>query len=184
MKGGEACPFPSQDQETVMTTATEATATQYLTFNLGEEVFALDIGQVKEVLDFATATRIPRTPDFVRGVINLRGIVVPVVDLRLKFGMSKTEQTVSTCVIITEIVVDGEPTVVGALADSVLEVIDLDAGQIEPAPRLGTRLNSEFISGMSKQHDRFIILLDIDRIFTSDEIAAIAPVENGIGVAQ
>lgn len=158
-----------------MTTATEATATQYLTFNLGEEVFALDIGQVKEVLDFTTATRVPRTPDFMRGVINLRGAVVPVVDLRLKFGMSKTEQTVSTCVIITEIVVDRERTVVGALADSVLEVIDLDAGQIEPAPRLGTRLNTDFLKGIGKHNEQFMLILDINQVFSADELARVTP---------
>src|SRR5512136_522297 len=101
--------------------------TQYLTFKLDEEVFALDIGKVREVLDFTTVTKVPRTPEFMRGVINLRGSVVPVVDLRLKFGMAVTEKTVNTCVIITEINVDEETTLVGALADSVQEVIDLGA---------------------------------------------------------
>src|SRR5574340_906105 len=102
--------------------------TQYLTFKLEDEVFALDIAKVREVLDFTEVTKIPRTPDFMKGVINLRGSVVPVVDMRLKFGMSATEKTVNTCVIITEVTVDGDTTILGALADSVQEVLDLDEG--------------------------------------------------------
>jgi purine-binding chemotaxis protein CheW len=158
-----------------MSSAAVFEMTQYLTFRLGEEVFALDIAQVKEVLDFTTATRVPRTPDFMRGVINLRGTVVPVVDLRLKFGMSRTEQTVNTCVIITEITVDGERTIVGALADSVQEVMDLDAGQIEPAPRLGTRLNTDFLKGIGKHGGQFVMILDINRVFLADELSRVTP---------
>lgn len=144
---------------------------QYLTFKLEDEVFALDISQVREVLDFTTVTKVPRTPEFMRGVINLRGSVVPVVDMRLKFGMSRTEQTVNTCIIIVEISLDNERLILGALADSVQEVIELEPGQIEPAPRIGTRLNTEFIKGMGKRDDQFIIILDIDKIFSIDEIA-------------
>src|SRR5574341_723135 len=139
-----------------MSTATITGTTQYLTYRLGEEVFALDIGKVREVLDFTTVTKVPRTPEFMRGVINLRGSVVPVVDLRLKFGMSKTENTVNTCVIIVEVTVDEETTVLGALADSVQEVLDLEPGHIEPAPKIGTRLNTEFIRGMGKREGSFI----------------------------
>ncbi|MFO0752223.1 MAG: chemotaxis protein CheW [Thermodesulfovibrionales bacterium] len=146
-------------------------ATQYLTFKLEEEVFALDIAQVREVLDFSTITKVPRTPDFMRGVINLRGSVVPVVDMRLKFGMTKTEKTVNTCIIIVEIALDGDTTVLGALADSVQEVIELEPGQIEPPPRIGTRLKTEFIRGMGKRDDTFIIILDIDKVFSADELS-------------
>ena len=156
-----------------MAGATILETTQYLTFRLGGEVYALDIGKVREVLDFTTATKVPRTPDFMRGVINLRGSVVPVVDLRLKFGMSATEKTVNTCVIITEVTVDGDTTVLGALADSVQEVIDLLPSDISPAPKIGTRLRTEFIRGMGKRDDRFIIILDIDRVFSSDELALV-----------
>ena len=147
--------------------------TQYLTFKLDEEVFALDITKVREVLDFTTITKVPRTPEFMRGVINLRGSVVPVVDLRLKFGMSKTEKTVNTCIIIVEVAVDGETTVLGALADSVQEVMDLEPDQIEPAPKIGTRLNTEFIKGMGKRDDNFIIILDIDKVFSTEELALV-----------
>jgi purine-binding chemotaxis protein CheW len=150
-----------------------AEMTQYLTFKLSDEVFALDIAKVREVLDFTTVTRVPRTPGFMRGVINLRGSVVPVVDLRLKFGMPKTENGVNTCVIITEVTVDGDTTVLGALADSVQEVLDLEPANIAPAPRIGAKLRTDFIKGMGKRDDRFIIILDVDRVFSSDELSSL-----------
>ncbi len=162
--------------EGAMSAATITETTQYLTFKLEDEVFALDISKVREVLDFTTVTKVPRTPDFMRGVINLRGSVVPVVDMRLKFGMSATGQTVNTCIIIVEINLDGERLVLGALADSVQEVIELEPGQIEPPPRLGTRLNTEFIRGMGKRDEQFIIILEIDRIFSTDELSIVSGV--------
>ena len=145
--------------------------TQFLTFKLGDEVFALDIGKVREVLDFTTVTKVPQTPGFMRGVINLRGNVVPVMDMRLKFGLSKTEKTVNTCVIITEIEVDSEKTIVGAMADSVQEVLDLEPGQIEPPPRIGVKLNTEFLHGMGKHGEKFIMILNIDKIFQANEMS-------------
>jgi purine-binding chemotaxis protein CheW len=147
--------------------------TQYLTFKLGDEVFALDIAKVREVLDFTAVTKVPRTPEFMRGVINLRGNVVPVVDMRLKFGMTKTEKTVNTCIIIVEISLDGDTTVLGALADSVQEVIDLESDKIGPAPKIGTRLKTDFIKGMGKRSDEFIIILDIDKVFSVDELSLV-----------
>jgi purine-binding chemotaxis protein CheW len=105
-----------------------------------------------------------------RGVINLRGSVVPVIDMRLKFGMPATEKTVNTCIIIVEISLDGETTVLGALADSVQEVMDLEPDQIEPAPKIGTKLKTDFIRGMGKRDTNFIMILDIDKVFTSDEL--------------
>jgi len=115
---------------------------------------------------------VPRTLAFMRGVINLRGSVVPVADLRLKSGMSGTENSVNTCIIITEVTVDGDTMVLGVLADSVQEVLDLEQGSIAPAPRIGTKLKAEFIKGMGKRDDRFLIILDIDKVFSSDEPAA------------
>ncbi len=156
-----------------MSVATIEGTTQYLTYKLGEEVFALDIGKVREVLDFTTVTKVPRTPEFMRGVINLRGSVVPVADLRLKFGMKKTEKTVETCVIITEVTVDGFTTILGCMADSVQEVLDLEVGQIEPAPKIGTKLRTEFIRGMGKHNERFIIILDIEKVFSFDDLEAV-----------
>jgi purine-binding chemotaxis protein CheW len=156
-----------------MSAAETTGTTQYLTYKLADEVFALDIGKVREVLDFSEITQVPRMPDYMRGVINLRGSVVPVVDLRRKFGMSTTEKTVNTCVIIAEVNVEGTTTVLGALADSVQEVLDLEPNQIEPAPRIGTKLRAEFIRGMGKHNNRFIIILDIDKVFSVDEVAAV-----------
>jgi len=156
-----------------MSTAGIIETTQYLTFKLEDEVFALDISKVREVLDFTTITKVPRTPEFMRGVINLRGSVVPVVDLRLKFGMSKTEKTVNTCIIITEVTVDGDTTILGTLADSVQEVMILEPDNIEPAPKIGTKLNVEFIKGMGKQGEHFTIIIDIDKIFSTEELALV-----------
>jgi len=159
--------------------------TQYLTFKLDEEIFALDIAKVREVLDYTTITKVPRTPEFMRGVINLRGSVVPVVDMRLKFGMTKTDKTVNTCIIIVEITLVGETVVLGALADAVHEVIELEPEQIEPAPKIGTRLKTDFIRGMGRRNDAFIILLDIDKVFSSDELSLVQDAEKfgvqGIG---
>ncbi len=143
---------------------------QYLTFKLADEVFALDVAKVREILEQSSITKVPQTPDFMRGVINLRGSVVPVIDMRLKFGMSATEQTVNTCIIVAEVQMDDEIIVLGALADSVQEVIEMEPQQIEAAPHIGTRLNTDFIKGMGKHDGRFVIILDIDKIFTSEEL--------------
>ena len=148
-------------------------AGQFLTFTLDNDNFALEIDQVREVLDYAPITKVPRMPDFLRGVINLRGNVVPVIDLRLKLEMGAVEETVDTCIIIAEIMIDDELTQVGALADSVREVISLYPDQISPPPRLGTRLRSEFIKGMGRQDEKFLIVLDIDRIFSEEELAIV-----------
>ena len=143
---------------------------QHLTFKLKKEVFAFEIAKVREVIDFSTVTHIPGTPDFMRGVINLRGNVVPVIDLQMKFGMGRTEKTINTCVIIVEVPIDHEVTQVGALADSVKEVVDLEKGDIEPPPRIGMTMDGKFIKGMGKHNEEFIIILDIEKIFTTDEI--------------
>ncbi len=147
--------------------------TQYLTFKLDDELYALDISKVQTVLDFERLTKVPRTPDFMRGVINLRGSVVPIIDMRLKFRMSQTEKTVDSCIIIAEIDMDNEVTVLGMLADSVQEVITLEPEHIEPAPKIGTRLNTDFIKGMGKQKEEFLMILDLDKVFSFDEIDVI-----------
>lgn len=146
---------------------------QFLTFTLDEDLFALNIGSVREILDDTNITRIPRTPEFMRGVINLRGHAVPVVDLRLKFGMSKTTMTVNTCVIITEVQIEGDAAVVGALADSVQEVVEIPPSQIDPPPRMGASIDTRFIRGMGKRNDQFIIILDINQVFSSEELAVV-----------
>ncbi len=142
----------------------------YLTFKLDNELFTVDVAKVREVLDYTTITKIPKTPEYMRGVINLRGSVVPVIDLRLKFGMSKTETTINTCIIVLEILLDSELLVLGALADSVQEVFELEPDQIEPAPKLGTRFRAEFLKGMGKRDDNFLMILDIDKVFSAEEL--------------
>lgn len=146
---------------------------QFLTFTLGREIFALDIGTVREVLELTSITKIPRTPGFMRGVINLRGHAVPVVDMRRKLGMSQGEDTVDTCIIIVEIEFDGELTVMGALVDSVREVFEMMPESIEPAPKMGAAVNAEYIRGMGRQEERFIIILDINKIFSAQELALV-----------
>ncbi len=157
-----------------MSDKSESGSRQYLTFTLAEETYALDIDKVREILDWTPVTRMPSCPDFMRGVINVRGGVVPVIDLRVKFGMEASSKTVDSCIVITEISQGEESVVLGALADSVQEVIDLDPGAIEPAPRIGTRLNTDFIHGMGKRDDEFIIILDIDRVFSDEELSVVA----------
>lgn len=147
-------------------------ANQYLTFTLGEETFALDIASVREVLEYTPITKVPRTHEHIRGVINLRGRAVPVVDMRLKFGMSENVRTVDTCIIIVELTIDGEETLLGALADSVKEVMDILPADIEPAPKMGTSIRAEFIQGIGKRGDAFIIVLGIDKVFSGDDMVA------------
>lgn len=154
-----------------MTVAGITETHQYLTFKLGSEVFATEVAKVREVLDLTTITEIPRTPDFMRGVINLRGSVVPVVDFRLCFGMSRTESTRNTCIVVVEVLLDNESTVIGALADSVEEVVDLEPSQIQPPPRIGSRIHTDFIKGMGARDSEFIVILDIDRVFSTEEVS-------------
>ena len=153
-----------------MSVAEMIDTTQFLTFGLGDDIFALDVIKAKEVLDFSEVTQVPQTPDYMLGVINLRGSVVPVIDMRRKFNMEVADRTRNSCIVVVEVDVDGEPVTVGALADSVREVIDLLPSQIEPPPRIGTRLNTEFIKGMGNLDDRFVIILDIDKVFSIDDL--------------
>jgi purine-binding chemotaxis protein CheW len=156
----------------------EAASQQFLSFALGDEVFAVNVLQVREILDVINITRVPQMPDYLLGVINLRGSVVPVVDLRCKFGMEKRALNQENCIVVLEVDFDGERVVIGALTDAVREVLDLAAEQIEPPPRMGMKLKSEFIRAMGKQGESFIIILDIDKIFSSDELCTINSAEN------
>ncbi len=158
--------------------------TQYLTFKLEDEIFALGISQVREVLDFTTVTKIPDMPEFMLGVINLRGSVVPVVDMRVKFGLPKAETMLNTCIIIVEIELEGEMIMLGALADSVQEVLDMDPDQVEPPPRIGTRLKSRFIRGMGKRDNQFVIILDVNKVFSPDELAMTQDAGNELAAAS
>ena len=146
---------------------------QYLTFKLGDELFGVDVSKAREVLDYSEVTHVPQMPGYMLGVINLRGSVVPVINLRKKFGMADSEQTIDTCIIVIEIEIDGDVIVVGTMVDAVQEVLDLTEAQIEPPPRLGTKLNTEFIKGMGNIEDQFLIILDIDRVFTAEELSVL-----------
>lgn len=145
---------------------------QYLTFKLEDDAYALGVSDVREVLELELnhITKIPRTPDYLRGVINVRGSVVPVIDMRIKFNMEKEEATIDTCIIVIEVLLNRKTTVLGILADSVQEVIDLAPEQIEAAPEIGNQLNTEFIAGIGKKDNRFIIILEIGKILTSEEL--------------
>ena len=143
---------------------------QYLTFKLDDESFATEISKVREVLEYTQVTPVPRSPEFMQGVINLRGSVVPVVDLRLQFGMPAVEPTVDSCIIIIEVNIEGTSTILGALADSVQEVIDFKPEQLEPAPSFGTRIDNDLVQHMGKLEDRFVIILDMNKVFSLEQI--------------
>ena len=146
---------------------------QYVTFGLGDELFGVEVTRAREILDLVPVTKVPQTPDYLLGVINLRGQVVPVVDLRVKLGLPNLDTTRDSCIIVMEVQVDGEVLTVGGLADSVREVMELRDDLIEPPPRLGTKLKTEFIAGMGKVDEQFLILLEIDRVFSSEELAVV-----------
>ncbi len=148
-------------------------ANQYLTFMLEGDVFALEIVKVREAMYCTHITKVPRMPEYITGVINLRGNVVSVIDLRLMLGMDQIEKTIDTCIVIVEVDMDGEMILIGAMADSVQEVITLNPEQIDPPPKLGTKLNTEFIRGMGKRGEEFLIILDIERVLSSEEITTI-----------
>jgi len=146
---------------------------QYMTFKLGGESFAINVAQVREVLEVSQITRVPTAPDYIRGVVNVRGQATPVVDLRLKFGLPQAADTVNTRIIVMELELDGEETVLGGIADSVHEVIELEPSNIDPPPRIAMRWRTDFIQGMGKRGDEFIIILDVNAVFSSDELAAL-----------
>ncbi len=148
-------------------------AGQYMTFRLGNELFAIGVAQVREVLEVTRITRVPAAPAYMRGVVNVRGQSTPVVDLRLKFGLPVAPDSVHTRIIVMELELDGEPTVLGGVADSVHEVIELEPEAINPPPRIAMRWRTEFIQGMGKRGDDFIIILDVNSVFSSDEPALV-----------
>lgn len=144
---------------------------QYLTFKLGDELFAIPVAQVREVLEASHITKVPTAPEYMQGVVNVRGKAIPVVDLRIKFGLTKNQETVNTRIVVMELDLDGEVTVVGGVADSVHEVIELEPGQINPPPRIAMRWRTELIRGMGRRGDEFIIILDMAAVFTHEELS-------------
>jgi purine-binding chemotaxis protein CheW len=159
-------------------------ACQYMTFKLGDESFAINVSQVREVLEVPQITKAPTAPVYMRGVVNVRGQAIPVVDLRLRFGLPSIADTVNTRVIVMELNIDGETAVIGGLADSVHEVIELEPGNINPPPRIAMRWRTDFILGMGKRGEEFIIILDVNAVFSSDEFVAVADLMVDTGTAQ
>lgn len=147
---------------------------KYLTFILAEEEYGIEILKVKEIIGIMTVTTVPNTPDYVKGVINLRGKVIPVADLRTKFGMKTTNHTERNCIIVVEISTQEEKILMGIVVDSVSEVLNIRAGEIEETPNFGSRLDTDYILGMAKTNGGVKILLDIDRVFRTEEVNVLA----------
>jgi purine-binding chemotaxis protein CheW len=145
---------------------------QYLTFFLAGEEYAIGILQVTDIIECGAVTRVPGTPPWIRGVHNLRGTVVPVIDLAIKFGFPATEVTRRTCIVIVELRADEDTLIMGVIADAVHQVVDFTPEQIQPAPAFGPRVHVDCLAGMAGSNGKFVLLLDIDRIFSSDEIVA------------
>ncbi len=143
----------------------------YLSFKLGEEVFAANVSKVLNILEMTKITKVPQSPTYMKGVINLRGAVLPVIDTRIKFGLPQTEVTNNTCILVLEVIVENEHLHVGALVDAVQEVLEIEDEELLPAPTLGNRYRSEFINGMYKLTDeQFIMMLDMDKVFSADDV--------------
>jgi purine-binding chemotaxis protein CheW len=155
-----------------MTTVTKEAVEQeqYLTFLLAGEEYAIGILKVKEIIEYDTVTTVPKTPRWVRGVINLRGAVVPVVDLGLKFGLEDRLVTKTTCIVIVEGQVEGQSTLMGVMADAVSQVMDIAAGDVQEVPTFGTRIKVDYLQGMAQLGKKFVLLLDIDKVLSADEV--------------
>ena len=156
-----------------MSTSKITETARYLTFKLGEELFAINVFKAREVLDLSHISRVPTAPGYLRGVVNVRGNAIPVVDLRSKFGLPQTTDTLTTRIIVMDLQMDGQNVVVGGLADAVHEVLELEPHEINEPPSLGLRWRTDLILGMGRRNDRFTIILDIERVFSNEEVAAL-----------
>lgn len=154
-----------------------AERTQYLTFMLGGEMFAIGILAIKEIIEYGGLTAVPMMPASIRGVINLRGAVVPVLDLAVRFGRRPNDITKRTCIVIVEVETDGEQQVLGVLVDAVNAVLEIAASEIEPAPTFGAKIPTDFIEGMGKVNGKFVILLDVGCVMSTAELDALAKAE-------
>ena len=150
-------------------TASDAENRQYLVFSLGEEEYAIDILKVQEILGYENVTRIANAPEFIKGVTNLRGVIVPIVDLRIKFNLDKIDYDGQTVVIVVNV----SERIVGIVVDGVSDVMTLTPDQIKPAPELGMSLSSDFLSGLGSLENRMLVLVDIDKLLTSKEMALV-----------
>jgi purine-binding chemotaxis protein CheW len=143
---------------------------KYLTFDLQEEEFGIQIHKVKEIIGMMGITKVPKTPEFIKGIINLRGRIIPIMDLRIKFGMDEIPYNERTCIIVVEISAGEGKRQIGIVVDTVSEVINIQKSEIEPPPDYGTQGAEEFLTGMGKIKDKVIMLLDIERVMTTEEI--------------
>jgi purine-binding chemotaxis protein CheW len=143
----------------------------YLSFKLSDEVFAVHVNEVLNILEMTKITSVPKAPKYLKGVINLRGMVLPIVDARLKFNMEEKEYTTNTCIIVMDLESNSEIVHVGFIVDQVLEVLELDKEQIGPPPSLGTNYKAEFITGMANVNDEFVMLLNMEKIFSLNELS-------------
>jgi purine-binding chemotaxis protein CheW len=141
----------------------------YLTFRLSDEIFAANVIKVLEILEIPKITKVPRSPAFMRGVINLRGSVLPVIDMRAKFGLPTVPDTVNSCIVVMNISMEAQTIVLGAVVDGVQEVMEIEPDSIQAAPAVGTKYRTEFIEGMVKLNDQFIMLLNLDFVFSNEE---------------
>jgi purine-binding chemotaxis protein CheW len=155
-----------------------AKAGKYLTFNIGKEVYGIEILKVQEIIGMMQVTRVPRTPAFVRGVVNLRGKVIPVIDLRLKFGLEGKEDNDRTCIIVVQVGQGGGSVIMGLIVDEVSEVLNVLADQIEASPSFGSKVDTDFILGMGKVAQKVVMLLDVDKVLASDELATVQTIKN------
>lgn len=145
----------------------------YLSFKVGQELFAAHVSKVLNILEMTKITVVPRAPEYMLGVINLRGAVLPVIDSRIKFGMPVTEHTNDTCIIVTEVKIDNDTVRVGALVDSVQEVLEIEKEEILPPPSIGSQYQTDFIRGVMNVKEQFIMVLDMDKVFSTEEILAL-----------
>ncbi len=166
---------------TAVVSAVDNTPQQYLTFTLGSEMFAVAILNVKEIIEYGTVTEIPMMPGFIRGVINLRGAVVPVIDLSCRFGGHTTQVARRTCIIIVEMAEGDVKQDIGVMVDAVSEVLEIAAADIEPPPAFGAKIRTDFISGMGKVNGKFVIILDVDRVLSVEEIAMLTQISEAGG---
>lgn len=153
-------------------------AGKYLTFILGKEIYGIKILKVQEIIGVMAVTKVPRTPIFVRGVINLRGKVIPVVDLRLKFGMETRPDDERTCIIVVQVNARDTAITMGIIVDRVSEVVDVDASKLEPTPEFGVAVNTDFILAMGKVRNEVAMLLDVDRVLSASEMSALSAAAN------
>ena len=163
-----------------VTRDTEQDENQYLTFMLGGEMYAIAILNIKEIIEFGSLTTVPMMPAFIRGVINLRGSVVPVVDLSARFGKQGTSITRRTCIVIIEIRSEGELQDIGVMVDTVNEVLEIPSSEIEPAPAFGAKIRADFIQGMGKINGKFVIILDVNHVLSIDEMAVLSQADGEV----